>query len=137
MRFALIAALVLCAFLCLSAGNALGANTLEWDELPELPPQSGMTAHPGVAGSFAGMSGNALVIAGGANYPEKGLESKKVWHDDIYVLVKDTSSDETHRWVTGQKLDRPSPMVPPYQPPMALYVSAETTLKGPTPMSFF
>ncbi|WP_018626565.1 hypothetical protein [Niabella aurantiaca] len=54
-----------------------------WDTLNKIPDPTGF------AGSFAGVSNHALIVAGGANFPGKGapwLGSKKVWYDAIYVL---------------------------------------------------
>jgi N-acetylneuraminate epimerase len=71
---------------------------LNWRQLPPLPDPIGF------AGSFAGTSGGALIVAGGANFPGKlpwegGL---KVWHDAAYVL--DRTNGE---WRGGFKLPRP------------------------------
>jgi N-acetylneuraminic acid mutarotase len=64
-----------------------------------------------VAGPFVGISGDALIIAGGANFPSPVWQSTKVWHDDIYVLVRDSagliSADGSYRWITRQKLNKP------------------------------
>lgn len=53
-----------------------------WSELPPLPDS------PGLAGAFAGFSGPALIVAGGANFPDKMPwdGGTKVWHDAIWVL---------------------------------------------------
>jgi len=107
MRFTLIATTVLYALSWQAAEHAFGEAKLEWAQISELPSPSGMTNQLGVAGAFAGISGDALIIAGGTNYPQPVWESNKVWHDDIYVLRKDPTSDELYRWITGQKLDRP------------------------------
>lgn len=42
----------------------------------------------GFAGMFAGVSGGALICAGGANFPDKPLSQGgvKAWHDGVYVL---------------------------------------------------
>jgi len=44
----------------------------------------------GVAGPFAGVSNGALVVAGGANFPDgmPWLGGQKKWHDAVYVLEK-------------------------------------------------
>ena len=56
---------------------------LEWSELPPLPDAVGR------AGAFIGVSNDALIVAGGANFPEgrpwDGHE--KVWHSDAFVLT--------------------------------------------------
>ncbi|MHC4216357.1 MAG: sodium:solute symporter family protein, partial [Planctomycetota bacterium] len=55
-----------------------------------------------------GVSNDALIIAGGTNFPNPVLETDKVWQDEIYVLVKDTNEDHvSYRWVTDFKLDKP------------------------------
>jgi len=67
-----------------------GNEIVTWSELPELPPAPGETKQFGLAGAFAGVHDDALIVAGGANFP-KGTPwegGKKVWWDDIYVLVK-------------------------------------------------
>jgi N-acetylneuraminic acid mutarotase len=62
----------------------LAASTLptSWRQLPALPDREGF------AGAFAGVSGGALIVAGGANFPDKKPweGGKKVWYDQIFVL---------------------------------------------------
>jgi N-acetylneuraminic acid mutarotase len=71
---------------------------LVWDTLPSLPDARG------VAGPFAGVSGGALIVAGGANFPEGAPweGGKKVWHEAIYVLP-----DPAGAWKTVSRLPRP------------------------------
>ena len=78
--------------------NVFAEDILDWTELPELPAQLG------VAGPFAGVSNDALIVAGGTNFPNGAPwdGGGKVWHDDIYVLEK--GEDE---WRTGFSLPRP------------------------------
>lgn len=42
----------------------------------------------GFAGMFAGVSGGALICAGGANFPDRPLSQggTKIWHDRVFVL---------------------------------------------------
>ena len=62
------------------------ASVLKWEELTELPAPDGLDENIGVAGPFVGVHNDALIVAGGANFPEKPLwETYKVWHDRIYV----------------------------------------------------
>ena len=85
--------------------SAAARTRLQWSELATLPPGQGQTEQPGLAGPFAGVHRGALIIAGGANFPNKPLwETAKVWHDDIFVLVKE---GDTHVWRDGGKLPLP------------------------------
>jgi len=75
------------------------ASTLNWKQLPPVPDPIGFAA------PFAGVSGDALIVAGGANFPgampwEGG---QKVWHDSIFVLPKPDA-----KWLTGFKLPHPA-----------------------------
>lgn len=58
------------------------APALAWGQLPSLPDPIGF------AGPFAGTSGGALVVAGGANFAGKDnfAGAPKVWYDRIFVL---------------------------------------------------
>ncbi len=66
----------------LLATAPLLAQSLQWRQLPPLP-----DAH-GFAGMFAGVCGNALLAAGGANFPQSPPwdGGAKAWHDTIWVL---------------------------------------------------
>jgi N-acetylneuraminic acid mutarotase len=55
--------LIICALSFGICENTFAEEKLDWSELPELPPSSGMTHHLGVAGPFAGISEDALIIA--------------------------------------------------------------------------
>ncbi|MCX8037171.1 MAG: sodium/solute symporter [Candidatus Sumerlaeia bacterium] len=58
----------------------------------------------GVAGAFAGLTGDALAVGGGANFPEKPPweGGAKVWHDIVYVLEKPDG-----QWKVAGRLPRP------------------------------
>ncbi len=75
-----------------------GGKFLQWEPLPDLPSELG------VAGPFAGVHNDALIVAGGANFPKPVWENDKVWHDEIYVLVHPASG---YMWKSGGKLPRP------------------------------
>ncbi len=64
--------------------TSLNASELRWEKLPPLPNTLG------VAGAFAGVGGEALLVAGGANFPDKKPweGGTKVWHDEVFVLEK-------------------------------------------------
>jgi N-acetylneuraminate epimerase len=69
-----------------------------WRKLAPIPNESG------VAGAFAGVSGGALILAGGANFPGKKpwAGGEKVWHDAVYVLERPDG-----QWRTAGRLPRP------------------------------
>jgi len=62
----------------------------------------------GLNGSFIGTHNNVLIIAGGANFPEKPVweGGKKVWASDIYVLEK---TNDTENWITSN-INLPKPL---------------------------
>ena len=76
------------SFPCMLPLSSANVMNLTWDELPPLPPSAGQAKQPGVAGPFAGVHGDALIVAGGANFPDKmpWEGGTKVWWDDIWVL---------------------------------------------------
>jgi SSS family solute:Na+ symporter len=58
-------------------------SMLQWKSLPPIPDAVGF------AGAYAGVSNGALIVAGGANFPENAGpwgNHPKTWYDDIYVL---------------------------------------------------
>jgi SSS family transporter len=86
--------------LCLVAcGRAPANDTIEWTQLPSLPDGRGF------AGPFAGISDGALVVAGGANFPDAmpWQGGTKVWYDTVFVLDRPDGS-----WRVAGKLPRPS-----------------------------
>jgi N-acetylneuraminate epimerase len=56
----------------------------DWKRLPSLPDREGF------AGTFAGVAGGALLVAGGANFPDKKPweSGKKAWSDRVFVLER-------------------------------------------------
>ena len=79
------------------ADNESSAKTFSWDALAVLPNELG------VAGPFAGVHNDALIVAGGANFPKPIWISDKAWYDDIYVLQKD---GDDYQWLDGGKLPK-------------------------------
>ena len=74
------------------------AKLLSWSKLPSIPDELGF------AGPFAGVHNDALIVAGGANFPKPVWDNDKVWHDGIYVLTK--TGDE-FTWTNAGQLPRP------------------------------
>ena len=90
---------LLVLLLLLSANVSKADNGFTFDSFPDLPPLEPNSVQEGVAGHYAGISNNALIIAGGANFPEKrpwdgGL---KVYYEDIYVLPLEKNGQE-QKW---------------------------------------
>lgn len=71
---------------------------LTWRALPDLPDAEGF------AGSYAGVHADALLVAGGANFPEKPLweGGPKRWTDRIFVLEEPGGA-----WREPARLPRP------------------------------
>ncbi|WP_073852159.1 sodium:solute symporter family transporter [Pontibacter flavimaris] len=66
-------------------------NNLEWSVAATLPTAPGQSVQPGLAGPLGGVHNNALLLGGGANFPD-GLPwegGKKKYGQDIFVLLKD------------------------------------------------
>ncbi len=72
----------------LPAMQAQSSVSMKWSELPPIPDQHS------VNGAFVGVSDGALLVAGGANFPEKPVweGGQKHWHDQIYVLKPGSSA---------------------------------------------
>ncbi|WP_461093135.1 Kelch repeat-containing protein [Spirosoma gilvum] len=80
-------------------------TSFRYDQLPNLPDISGRP-NPGVAGAFAGISQGALLLAGGANFPDgyPWQNGVKAWQSAIYVLPQPGQS--TH-WRQAGNLKSP------------------------------
>ncbi len=92
---------LICVVSCVTAEESAtppSAHRLDWQRLPDYPDALG------VAGPFVGVHGDALIVAGGANFPEPVWETEKSWHDQIYVLVQTERGDT---WQAGGTLPRP------------------------------
>ena len=78
--------------------------TIDWEVLERLPPAQGKDEAIGVAGAFVGVHRDALIVAGGASFPEPPGESERTVHDDIWVLER---NGDQKTWHTGFRLERP------------------------------
>jgi SSS family transporter len=70
----------------------------DWKVLSQIPPASGQNEQPGLAGAFMGVDNGALIIAGGANFPDGPAweGGSKVYHSAIYILEKE---GEEYNWL--------------------------------------
>ena len=89
---------VLATDTCLDAHETEN-NLLTWsDEIPPLPDSIGL------AGPFVGVHGDALIVAGGANFPRPVWDTEKVWYDEIHILRKKNGE---YSWKRSGRLPRP------------------------------
>lgn len=67
----------------------------QFSNLPDLPPNSGYTTQPGLAGPYTGMDDGVLIVAGGANFPDKlpWEGGKKIFYDEIFILRTNSTGD--------------------------------------------
>ncbi|MBI1312955.1 galactose oxidase [bacterium] len=81
-----------------SSADAAATYSLEWSQMPPLPDPIGF------AGPFVGVAGDALIVAGGANFPEAAPwdGGTKVWHDRVFVLPQPTGP-----WFEAGRLTQP------------------------------
>ena len=82
---------------------------LKWEKLPELPAGPGQDKQVGVAGPFVGVHNDALLVAGGANFPDAlpWEGGSKVWYDQIFVLVRENGGEAQWHCEASWKLPRP------------------------------
>jgi SSS family transporter len=90
--------LFLSAFIFSTSGISQN-DYFRFSTLPDLPPNSGYTVQPGLAGPYTGIDDNVLIVAGGANFPDKlpWEGGAKVYHDEIFVLQKKGNDDYAWR----------------------------------------
>ena len=70
----------------------------EYTNLPDLPPNVGQNVQPGLAGTYTGIDDDVLIVAGGANFPDKQPweGGMKTYYDGIFILKK--NADGTVKW---------------------------------------
>jgi len=86
-------------FELLMTATLASAADLNWKRLADVPDKNGF------AGSFAGVSGGALIVAGGTHFPNQmpWEGGTKVWYDTIYALAKPEGE-----WHATGKLPKPN-----------------------------
>ena len=103
----------------------LGADQLQWNStnLPPLPDAIGF------GGPLVGVHGDALIVAGGANFPEAPPwevdgkpKGKKVWHDRIFVLLPRENENDKLEWKIVGKLPYPLAYAPVISAESGMYI---------------
>ncbi|WP_168566350.1 sodium:solute symporter family transporter [Crateriforma spongiae] len=102
MRPAILPCAIVLFFVLAGAGDpsvcAEDTIRLDWQEMPSVPDELGF------AGPFVGIHNDALIVAGGANFPKPVWEQSKVWHDRVFVLTQAGLNDG---WKEVGRLPRP------------------------------
>lgn len=90
--------LLLAALMIGPAHLSADDTTLNWRQLPPLPDPHGFAA------PYVGASNGAVLLAGGANFPDRQLWNggRKVWHDSVFVLERNAAA-----WRVGGRLPLP------------------------------
>ena len=80
----------------------------DWQVLDVIPPSEDGKGQPGLAGAYAGIHNDCLIIAGGANFPggPPWAGGKKIYHQSIYALER---VDEGYIW-HSQSIKLPTPL---------------------------
>jgi N-acetylneuraminic acid mutarotase len=86
---------------------SLPAAPPQFSALPALPPAPGQTRQAGQAAPFAGVHGDALIVGGGANFPQAMPwdGGANIWWDDVFVLERGAGA-----WRTGRTFKLPRPL---------------------------
>lgn len=75
-----------------TAGSAqkTKVESIQWKIAGSLPPNEDGSLHRGLAGAVVGISNDALVVAGGCNFPDSmpWIGGKKKYYDELYVFRK-------------------------------------------------
>ena len=76
---------------------------INWSVPVQMPPAPGANKQPGLAGVFAGISNDVLIVAGGSNFADNAMPwqgGKKLYYSDVYVLEK--GKDGVFAWLKPQ-----------------------------------
>lgn len=89
--------LFIICFLVYTQANAQD-HYFEYAKLPDLPPNIGQHVQPGLAGPYTGIDDDVLIVAGGANFPDKRpwTGGIKTYYKGIFILKKKV--DGTSQW---------------------------------------
>ncbi len=106
MRNFVLTFLLLCSIVMFGNEDAPFVN-FSWKEFASIPPGNNQSSQPGLAGAFMGIHNEALIIAGGANFPNGGVweGGAKAYHQAVYVLEK--MEAEQYQWFAGKQFVLP------------------------------
>lgn len=78
--------------------------SIHWDTIASLPPFDNQRSSIGVAGPVVGVINEQLIVAGGANFPDKlpWLGGKKIYNNNISIFSK--QKNEIHPHIISSKL---------------------------------
>lgn len=102
----LVVALLLTVLSSISSSQPQTVDYLQWTVQSTLPPTQAQEVQPGLAGNFAGVIGNYIMVAGGANFPEAlpWEGGQRVYSSDVFLLPLGGSNE----WIVREDaLPRP------------------------------
>lgn len=101
--FSLLVSISVCSFSQATEEVDNPKEYLKWENLPALPDALGLAGH------FVGVHNDAIIVAGGANFPKPVWENEKKWRDKIWVMHREISvnGDITYEWIDAGELDYP------------------------------
>lgn len=112
-------------------------SSIQGVEFPVMPPVAGKAVQPGLAGPVAGVSGDYLLVAGGANFegemPWRG--GAKSYHDEIFLLGKDSQGNFVWK-MAAQRLPYPMAYAACLSLDEGILTMGGETEKGPIPDVF-
>ena len=98
-----VATVIVLFFVSFSVKAQKEQEILQWSSGPNIPNEIGLN------GSFSGIHNDALIVAGGANFPDQPVwqGGEKKWHNEIYVLTKKGNDS---LWIVRAELKLPQKM---------------------------
>ena len=104
-RHALITSVLFFLSSLANASFAVSEGKLSWKELPALPNALGVAGpFVGVQTDAMGEGKDALIVAGGANFPLPVWDNENQWQDAVILIVRE---DGKYTWLNAGKLPRP------------------------------
>ena len=84
----------------LTTGIHAQNNYFKFSQLPDLPPNSSYSTQPGLAGPYTGIDDGVLIVAGGANFPDKlpWKGGPKTYYTEIFILKTNTTGEYSARY---------------------------------------
>lgn len=122
----------------LTTGIHAQNNYFKFSQLPDLPPNSSYSTQPGLAGPYTGIDDGVLIVAGGANFPDKlpWKGGPKTYYTEIFILKTNTTGE--YSWEkTNQKIPFASGYGGAVETPLGLFCFGGNTADKSISESWF